>query len=66
MVKLRALQLGYLGHVLRRGPGDPLWGLCFDRFLAPRILGGPRRRGLPRLKWAREVLAFAYLEMGRH
>eukprot|EP00969_Alexandrium_andersonii_P369031 15474203-Alexandrium_andersonii.AAC.1 len=40
--------------------------MAFDRFLKPRILGGPRRRGVPRAKWTSEVLAFALSRMSGH
>eukprot|EP00969_Alexandrium_andersonii_P147622 6527490-Alexandrium_andersonii.AAC.1 len=64
--RVRFLQLTYLGHVLRRGPRDPLWNIVFDRFLGCRILGGPRRRGVPRLKWGNMVLGFALHTMTHH
>eukprot|EP00969_Alexandrium_andersonii_P104428 4607972-Alexandrium_andersonii.AAC.1 len=54
VVLLREQQLLYFGHLLRKDSRDPVWNLAFDRFLKPRILGGPRRRGLPRAKWAAE------------
>eukprot|EP00969_Alexandrium_andersonii_P183100 8090266-Alexandrium_andersonii.AAC.1 len=40
--------------------------MAFDRFLKPRILGGPRRRGAPRAKWASEVLQYALSHMSDH
>eukprot|EP00969_Alexandrium_andersonii_P106689 4706461-Alexandrium_andersonii.AAC.1 len=59
IVTLRELQLAYLGHLLRKEEKDPIWNMAYDRHLKPRILGGPKRRGAPRLKWAAEVLNFA-------
>eukprot|EP00969_Alexandrium_andersonii_P011767 513137-Alexandrium_andersonii.AAC.1 len=51
---VRFLQLSYLGHLLRRGPSSPIWKLVYDRFLSTRVLGGPRRKGIPRQKWGRQ------------
>eukprot|EP00969_Alexandrium_andersonii_P076451 3370775-Alexandrium_andersonii.AAC.1 len=59
---IRHLQLGYLGHVLRKGPGDPLFDVVFDRHLKPRALYGPRRPGLPRETWSEKLpIAISYL-----
>eukprot|EP00969_Alexandrium_andersonii_P237768 10495768-Alexandrium_andersonii.AAC.1 len=52
LVRIRFLQLAYLGHVLRRLPWDPIRCVVFDRHLGNRVLGGPRRPGLPRDVWA--------------
>eukprot|EP00969_Alexandrium_andersonii_P144298 6381692-Alexandrium_andersonii.AAC.1 len=54
IVLLREQQLLYFGHLLRKDTRGPIWNMAFDRFLKPRILGGPRRRGVPGAKWASE------------
>eukprot|EP00969_Alexandrium_andersonii_P123577 5461287-Alexandrium_andersonii.AAC.1 len=58
---VRTLQLTYLGHLLRRPLNDPIRNIVFDRFLAVRRLGGPRRPGTPRELWADRVLPLALL-----
>eukprot|EP00969_Alexandrium_andersonii_P293511 12973716-Alexandrium_andersonii.AAC.1 len=56
---IRALQLGYLGHILRKPPQDPLRNMVFDRLLNSRKLGGPRRDGAPRELWADRIMSLA-------
>eukprot|EP00969_Alexandrium_andersonii_P356013 15445665-Alexandrium_andersonii.AAC.1 len=45
---LREQQILALGHLFRSPEGSPQSMVLCDRFLRPRTLGGPRRRGLPR------------------
>eukprot|EP00969_Alexandrium_andersonii_P293737 12982813-Alexandrium_andersonii.AAC.1 len=56
---IKALQLGYLGHILRKPPQDPLRNIVFDRLLNSRKLGGPRRDGAPRELWADQIMSLA-------
>eukprot|EP00969_Alexandrium_andersonii_P192336 8495496-Alexandrium_andersonii.AAC.1 len=44
----REQQILALGHLFRAPEGSPQRVVLCDRFLRPRTLGGPRRRGLPR------------------
>eukprot|EP00969_Alexandrium_andersonii_P105851 4669750-Alexandrium_andersonii.AAC.1 len=57
------LQMWYLGHILRRGPLDPLRTVALDRFLGPRRLGGPRRVGAPRILWSEAVVSLALVRL---
>ena len=64
--EVRLHQLKLLGHILRRPQNHPARIVSFDRFLQPRIWGGPYRPGNRRCKWTEQVLAVATTVFNDH
>ena len=57
--EVRLHQLKLLGHILRRPQDHQARIVSFDRFLQPRIWGGPCRSGNRRNKWTEQLFAVA-------